>query len=159
MAKTSEKCKTVDAETASFLTKSNKLQEVQKEQFDKHQVLIDHELTDPCNIWIVCEESKMKKAENELDSLTDEKKIVSGIFKPTDRMKVRFIKEHHYDKIKEKEKSWKDEGVAVLDVDSDSLEIKGTRAGRKEMINFLQKLADNVDFKVCVYIVLWKNFN
>ena len=130
MAKTSEKCKTVDMETASFLAKSNKLQEVQKEQFDRHQVLIDHELTDPCNIWIVCEELKMKEAENELACLTDEKRIVSGIFKPTDQKEVRFIKEHHWCKIKEKGKNCKAEGVEGTDVYSDSLEIKGTWTGR-----------------------------
>ena len=148
-AKTSEKCKTVDEETASFLTKINKIQEFKKEQFDKHQVLIDRELTNPCNIWIICEKSKMNKAEHELTSVTDEKKIESCIFKRVDQMKIRFLKKHCWSKIKEKEKSCKAEGVAVLEIDSDSLEIKGTQAGRKEMIIFLQALAENIFVRVC----------
>ncbi len=45
LSKTSEKYKKVDEETATFLAKSNKLQEFTKEQFDKHQVLINQELT------------------------------------------------------------------------------------------------------------------
>jgi activator of 2-hydroxyglutaryl-CoA dehydratase len=112
--------------------------------------LIDQELADPCNIWIVCEESKMKNGENELASLTDEKKITSCTFKPMDPIKDRFLKEHCWGRIKEKEnqKSCKAEGVAVLEIDSGSLEVKGTHAGRKEMIIFLQRLAGNVSFKV-----------
>ena len=146
-AKTSEKCKTVDEETANFVSKLNKLQEFKREQFDRNQVLIDQELTNPCNIWIVCEVAKMNKAENELARLTDDKKIESCIFKRVDPMKVRFLKEHCWSKIKEEEKSCKAEGVAVLEIDSDSLEIKGTQAGRREMITFLQKLAENIYFK------------
>jgi hypothetical protein len=148
--KTSEKCIKVDEETASFLAKTNKLQEFKKEELEKNRVLIDQELADPCNIWIVCEESKIKNAENELASLTDEKKITSCTFKPMDPMKVRFLKEHCWDRIrgKENQKSCKAEGVAVLEIDSCSLEVKGTQAGRKEMITFLETLAENVYFKV-----------
>ena len=91
----------------------------------------------------------MNKAENELTSLTDEKKIESCIFKRADPMKVRFLKKHCWSKIKEKEKSCEAEGVAVLEIDSDSLEIKGTQAGRMEMIIFLQTFAENIYFRVC----------
>ena len=154
--KTSEKCIRVDEETASFLTKSNKLQEFKKEQVDQHQVLIDQELTDPCNIWIVCEKSEMDNAEKELTNLTDEKKIGSSKFRPMDPMKVRFLRDHCWGKIKEKEKSCKAEGIAVQEIDSDSLEVKGTQAGRKDMIFFLEKLAGNVNFKVRISFVQQK---
>ena len=156
--KTSEKCIKVDKETASFLAKSNKLQEFKREEIEKNQVLIDQELADPCNIWIVCEESKMKNAENELACLTDEKKITSCTFKPMDPMKVRFLKDHCWDRIRGKEiqKSCKAEGVAVLEIDSGSFEVKGTQAGRKEMIFFLEKLAGNVNFKVRMSFVQQK---
>jgi activator of 2-hydroxyglutaryl-CoA dehydratase len=147
-AKTSEKRVRVDEETASFLEKSDKLQEFKMEQFDQHQVLIDPELVDPCNIWIVCEESKMNNAEQELTRLTDEMKIASCTFIPMDTMKVRFLKEHCWSRIKEKEKSCEAEGVAVLEIDSGSLEVKGTQAGRKEMITFLSDLAEQINCKV-----------
>jgi hypothetical protein len=67
-----------------------------------------------------------------------------------DPMKVRFLREHCWDRIrgKENQKSCKAEGVAVLEIDSGSLEVKGTKAGRKEMIIFLEKLAANVYSKV-----------
>ena len=148
LAKTSEKCITVDEETASFLAKANKLQEFKEDQFDNHQVLIDTELTNPCNIWIVCEKSKMNNAEEELTSLTDAKKIASSTFRPIDPMKVRFLKEHCWGKIKEKERSCRAEGVLVTAGDNNSLEVKGTQEGRKEMITFLQNLAEKVNFKV-----------
>jgi hypothetical protein len=148
LAKASEKCKQVDEETASFLTKSDKLQGFMKEQFDKHQVLIDQKLTDPCNIWIVCEDSKMNNAEQELTSLTDQMKIASSKFKLTDPVKVRFLKEHCCDKIKEKEDSCRSEGVVVVDGGSNTLEVKGTQAGMKEMITFLEDLAGKVNSKV-----------
>jgi hypothetical protein len=146
--KTSQQRIRVDEETASFLVKSNKLQEFKKEQFNKHHVLIDPELVDPCNIWIVCEKSKMNNVEQELTRLINEKKITSSTFKPMDPMKVRLLKEHCWSRIKEKEKSCKAEGVTVLEIDSCSLEVKGTQAGRKEMITFLETLAENVYFKV-----------
>ena len=155
VTKTSEKCVKIDEETAAFLSKSNKLKEFKKEQFDKHQVLIDQELTDPNNIWIVCEKSKIDNAEQELASLTDEKKIASCTFRPADSMKLRFLREHYWAKIKEKESNCKAEGVAVLDIDAESFEVKGTKTGRNDMISFLQGLAGNVDFKVCMFFVLW----
>jgi hypothetical protein len=147
-AKTSEKRVRVDEETASFLEKSDKLQEFKMEQFDQHQVLIDPELVDPCNIWIVCEESKMNNAEQELTRLTDKMMIASCTFGPMDPMKVRFLKEHCWSRIKEKEESCEAEGVAVLEIDSGSLEVKGTQAGRKEMITFLSDLAEQIDCQV-----------
>ena len=154
--KTSEKCIRVDEETACFLAKSNKLQEFKKEQVDQHQVLIDQELADPCNIWIVCEKSKMNNAEQELTNLTDEKKIASSKFRTMDPMKVRFLREHCWGKIKEKEHSCKAEGITVQEIDSDSLEVKGTQAGRKDMIFILEKLAGNVHFKVRISFVQQK---
>ena len=147
--KTSEKCFTVDEETAKFLKTSNKLQEFKKEQFDKHEVLINPELAAPRNIWIVCEKSQMSNAEKELTSLTDEKTIGSSTFKPMDAMKVRFLREHRWGAIKEKEKSHKTECVTVSqDNDVNSFEIKGTKAGRANMIMYLERLAGNVNFKV-----------
>ena len=119
--------------------------------FDKEQVLIDQELTDNCNIWIVCEESKMTNAEQELTSLTDEKKITNSTFKPMDSLKVRFLKEHCWGKIKDKERSLKAEGVVVLQSYSDSLEVKGTKAGRLDMITYLDKLVGNIYCKVCFF--------
>ena len=154
--KTSEKCIRVDEETASFLTKSNKLQEFKKEIYDKDQVFIDPEVTDPCNIWIVCEKFKMDNAEKELTNLIKEKKIGSSIFRPMDPMEVRFLREHCWGKIKEKEKSCKAEGIAVQEIDSGSLEVKGTQAGRKDMIFFLENLAENVNFKVRILFVQQK---
>ena len=151
---TSQKCITVDEETTTFLSKSNKLQEFKKEQFDKHQVLIDPELADTRNIWIVCEKSKIDNAEQELTSLTVENKISNSTFRAMDPTKVRFLKEHCWDMIKEKEKSCKAEGVLVLDIDANSLEVKGTKAGRNEIMNFLQELAKSVDFKVGRFLFL-----
>ena len=147
----------MDKETASFLSKSEKLQEFKKEQLEKHQVLIDQELTDHCNIWIVCEKSKMNNAEQELASLTDERSIGSSTFKPMDTMKVRFLRVHRWDKIKEKERNYKDEGVVVSkDDDTNTFEVKGTKKGRVDMIMFLERLAENVYCKVyiCVLYVL-----
>ncbi|CAB4032730.1 poly [ADP-ribose] polymerase 14-like, partial [Paramuricea clavata] len=138
-AKTSEKCIRVDEETASFLAKSNKLQEFKMEQFNKHQVLVDQELVDFCNIWIVCEKSKMNNVEQELKRLINEKKKIRSIFEQIDP--------HCWGRIKEKGKSCKAEGVAALEIDSCSLEVKGTQAGRKEMITFLETLAENDYFK------------
>ena len=90
----------------------------------------------------------MNNAEKELTNLTDEKKIGSRKFRPMDPMKVRFLGEHCWGEIKEKEKSCKAEGIAVQQIDSDSLEVKGSQAGRKDMIFFLEKLVGNVHFKV-----------
>ena len=152
--KTSEKCIIVDEETAKFLATSNKVQEFKKEQFDKHEVLINPELADPRNIWIVCEKSQMSNAEKELTSLTDEKTIGSSTFKPMDAMKVRFLREHRWGMIKDKEKSHKTEGVTVnKDDDANSFEIKGTKAGRANMIMYLEGLAGNVNCKVCFFFL------
>ena len=112
--------------------------------------MIDPELAEPCNIWIVCEKSKIDKAEEELTSLADEKKIISKKFKFMDPMRVRFLQQHCWGKIKEKEHRCKAEGVVVVDSGNDSLEVKGTKAGREEMIGFLKELGRNVVFKVCM---------
>ena len=151
--KTSEKLISLDEETVMFLKESNKLQEFKKEQFDKHQVMIDPELTDLRNIWIVCEKSKIPNAEQELKSLTDEKKIDSRNFTTQEPMRFRFLIEHCWDDIKEKEKSCKAEGVMVFDTKHGSLEVKGTKAGRNEIINFLKRLVDNIGSKVCIAFV------
>ena len=137
------------------MTKSNKLQEFKKEQFDKHQVFIDPEITDPRNIWIVCEKSKISNAEKELTSLTDEKTIGSSTFKPMDAMKVRFLREQRWSAIKEKERHYKGEGVTVnKDDNASSFEIKGTKAGRTSMIMYLEGLAGNVNCKVILLFFL-----
>ena len=150
-SKTSQKCITVDEETATFLSKSNKLQKLKKKQFDKHHVLIDPELADLRNIWIVCEKYKINDAERELTSLT----IGSSTFRPLDAMKVRFLKKYRWGVIKKKEKSYKAEGVTVSkDIDVNSFEIKGTKDGRSNMIMFLEELARNVSFKVCRLFLL-----
>ena len=152
--KTSEKFISLEEETVMFLKESNKLQEFKKEQFDKHQVMIEPELTDLRNIWIVCEKSKIHNAEKELRGLTDEKKIDSCDFTTQEPMEFRFLMEHCWDDIKEKEKSCKAEGVIVFDIKHDSLKVKGTKAGRDEMINFLKRLVNNIDSKVCIAFVL-----
>lgn len=148
LGKTSEKSIEVDDETAKFLAKSEKLQKFKKAQFDKHQVLIEEELTSPCKFWIVCEQSKISSVENDLMDLIKEKKIEISKFTTTDPMKIRFLKEHCWDKIKEKETSCEVEGVVVSKIESYSLEIKGTNAGRKEVITFLETLAEKVELKV-----------
>ena len=147
LAKTSEKLKQVDEETANFLAKSDKLQKFKKEQFDKNQVFCTQELANPCNLYIVCEESKMNNAEQDLKSLTDVMKITNNTFRPSDLMRSRFLKEHCWNKITEKEKSLKTEGVAVTCNHDNSLEVKGTRKGSEEMITFLDNLAKNVNSK------------
>ena len=150
-AKTSEKCKKVDEEKSSVLAKSDKLQEFKKEQFDKHQVLIDPELTDPSNIWIVCEESKMNNAEQDLTNFIDKMKIESYTFQPIDPMKVRFLKKHCWDIIKN---SCKAKGVIVAVDGEDSLIIKGIQlAGIETMKAFLENLAGNVNSKVRISLV------
>ena len=154
-SKTLEKFKKVDEETATFLAKSDKLQEFTKEQFDKNQVLINQKLT---NLWIVCEESKMNNAEQELTNLTDEIEIASSTFRPTDAIKVRFLKEHCLDKIKEKEHSLKAGGVVVVDSGNDSLDVKGTQTGRKEMTTFLEKLAKDIISKVLSFVAFSRPF-
>ena len=150
-SKTSQKCTTVREETATFLSKSNKLQKLKKTQFDKHYVLIDPELADLRNIWIVCEKSKISDAERELASLT----IGSSTFRPLDAMKVRFLKKYRWSVIKEKEKSYKVESVTVSkDTDANSFEVKGSIDGRVNMIMFLKELVGNVNFKVCRLFLL-----
>ena len=149
-AQISVKCINVDQETATFLSKSTKLQQFKKEQFEKHQVVIDLKLTDPRNIWIVCEKSKIDNAEQELTSLIEKNKITSRKFNPIDPMKVCFLKEHFWDKIKEKEKSCMAEGVVIQEVNAD-LEIKGTEAGKSDMIFFLLDLVLKVYCKVSMF--------
>ena len=114
----------MDEETASFLSKSNKLQKFKKEQLDRNQVMI--KLINPRNIRIVCEKSKMYNAVQELTNLIDKNKISSCIFESLDPMEVCFLGEQA--KIREKEKSFKAEGVVVLNIDANYLEIKGTEA-------------------------------
>ena len=101
-------------------------------------------------MWIVCEKSKISKAELELTCLIHENTIGSSTFKPMDGMKVRFLREHRWNTIKEKERSYKAEGVTVCrDDDANTLEVKGTKNGRVDMIMFLEGLASKVDTKVC----------
>ena len=158
--KTSQKCITVDEETATFLSKSDELQKFKKEQFGKHHVLIDPELADPRNIWIVCEKSKISDAELELTNLIDKEAIGSSTFRPIDAMEVRFLSKHRWGVIKEKEKMYKARGVTVsMGIDVNSFEIKGTIDGRLNMIMFLEELARNVDFKVCRLFLLYGLFN
>jgi hypothetical protein len=95
----------------------------------------------------------MDNAEQELTNLTDKRKIGSSKFRPMDPMKVRFLRDHCWGKIKEKEKSCKAEGITVQEIDSGSLEVKGTQAGRKEMVFFLERLAGNIHFKVRISFV------
>jgi hypothetical protein len=115
--------------------------------------LIDPELTDLRKIWIVCEKSKMNNAEQELIRLTDETMIARCKMRPMDPLEVRFLREHCWGRIKAKEnqKSCKANGVAVLKIDSGLLEVKGTQAGREEMIMFLLKLAGQLDCKVRIF--------
>ena len=118
--------------------------------------MIDPELTDPRNIWIVCEKAKIYNVEQALAKLIDENKIRSCTFGSMDPTKVRFLREHCWDRIKEKEKSCKAEGVVVLDIDANSLEVKGTKTGRNEMMCFLQEMAENFYFKVGrFFFLLW----
>ena len=109
--------------------------------------MIDLDLADPRNILIVCENSKIDNTEQELTSLIDENKITNCKFNPIDPMKICFLRQHFWDEIKEKEKSCMAEGVVIQEVNAD-LEIKGTKAGRYDMIIFLTKLTAKVDCKV-----------
>ena len=138
----------VDNETANFLAKSDKLEKFKKEQFDKNQALVTQALANPCNLYIVCEESKMNNAELDLRNLTDDMKIRKSSFRPSDLMTSRFLKEHCWNKITEKEKSLKAEGVAVICNHDNSFEVKGTRKGTEEMTTFLDNLAKKVNAKV-----------
>lgn len=149
-AKTSEKCKTIDKETANYLKNSGKLEELKKELFEKHQFFLDSEGTDPCNIWIVCDKSKMDNANKELTDFLDENTISSSTFKPTDPIKFRFLNEHCRKKVAKEERTdrCKVEGVSV-NVSAHSFEVKGTQKGRKDMICFLENLSGKVDCKVC----------
>ena len=73
--------------------------------------------------------------------------------RPMDPLEVRFLREHCWGRIKAKEnqKSCKANGVAVLKIDSGLLEVKGTQAGKEEMIMFLLKLAGQLDCKVRIF--------
>ncbi|XP_028391015.1 protein mono-ADP-ribosyltransferase PARP14-like [Dendronephthya gigantea] len=144
--KTSETCVEVDEKTAEILTKSGKLQRF-TEEMSRKQVLIDS--TDPCNIWIVCERSRISNVERELGSLTDEKKISSEIFKLRDPMKYRFLKEHCFDnQIKKHEKRLEKEGVSVNKTRFNTIEVIGTPLGRKQMMELLSYLAKSIESRV-----------
>ena len=93
-------------------------------------------------------QSNICNADQELTSLSNEKMIGSSTFRPIDAMKGRFLREHCWGKIKEKEKSYKAEGVVILDINASSFEIKGTKASRADMIMYLEGLAGNVNCKV-----------
>ena len=147
--KISEKSVTIDKETASYLENSGKLQELKKAQFEKHQVFLDPHGTDLCNLWIVCDKSKLDNAEKELTSFIDEKKIASSTFKHTDPMKVRFLNGHCREKIVKERNRCKAESVNVFwHTADDSFEVKGTQQGREDMTFFLQNLAGKVESKV-----------
>ena len=151
-AKTSEKLKKVDVDTADFLAKSEKLKRFKKEQFDNNQVFVNQELANPRKIYIVCEESKMNNAEQDLKILTEEMKIRNRTYEPPDLMKLRFLKGHCWNRITEKEKSLKAEAVAVICYHDNSLQVKGTRKGREEMITFLDDLVKTVTSKVQTFL-------
>ena len=117
--------------------------------------MIDPELTDPRNICIVCEKSKINNAEHELANLIDKNKISSCTFEPMDSTELRFLREHCWGKIKQKEKSYKAEGVVVImDNDVNSLKVKGTKRGRSEMMIFLKEMTENIHFKVGKFFFL-----
>lgn len=137
----------IDKETASYLTNSGKLQELKKEQFEKYQVYLDPQGSDPCNVWIVCDKAKMDNAEKELTRFIEEKKIASSTFKPMDPMKFRFLNAYCRSKIKKEESRCKAEGV-VVQIATDSFEIKGTQQGRRIMTLFLKNLDGKVESKV-----------
>lgn len=144
--KTSEKCVEVDEKTAKVLAKSEKLQEFKNEMCSK-QVLID--LTDPCNIWMVCERFRISDVERELRSVTNEKRISREIFRLKDPMKVRFLREHCFEtQIIKNEKRLEKEGVAVTKTGSNTIEVSGTPVGRKQMIELLNYLSGKIDFRV-----------
>ena len=147
--KTSEKHIQVDEETASYLESLDKMQKFEEEQFDKHQVLVETEYNNPCNIWIVCERSKINNATQKLTSFIDENKIASSIFETMDPMKVRFLKDNCWELIKMKANAFRSEGVKVFDRASNWLEVIGTLAGRKELLFYLGKCAARVVDKVC----------
>ncbi|XP_046856440.1 uncharacterized protein LOC124449537 isoform X2 [Xenia sp. Carnegie-2017] len=147
-SKTSEKLVKIDEETGKFLAKSDHLLTFTKDQLNKNKVLICTELANPDNIWIICEESKMKDAEQDLRNLIAEKKIEDGVFKPVISAKVRFLQEHRWDKIMSKMQELKNEGVDVeKTADENSLRVKGTPKGKKKMIEYLDKKAGGINSK------------
>ena len=83
----------------------------------------------------------------------------SSSFRSIGPMKLRFLREHCWTEIKKKENICKEECVTVSNVDKNSFEIKGTNAGRDEMIMFLTGLAANVDCEVCWLLFLQFLFN
>ena len=101
-------------------------------------------------MWIVSEESKINKAEQELRSLTDENKINDVSYRFNDPMKFRFLCDHCWDAIKEKERSCRAEGVTVLDFDDNAFTVEGTDLGRDHMIEFLNELTRKVGFEVYI---------
>ena len=149
-AKTSEKHIQVDEETASYLESLGKIRKFEEQQFDKHQILIETEHNNPCNIWIVCERSKINNATQELTSFIDKNKIASSIFETVDPMKVRFLKDHCRELIEMKANAFQSEVVTVFDQVSNWLEVIGTLADRKQMLFYLGKCAARVVDKVCM---------
>ena len=135
--------------TASYLTKSGKIQKFTDEQFDKHQVLVEPEPHNPCNIWIVCEKSKMDNAIKELTTLINENKIESTICKVTP-MKACFLKRYDSRIIKTMENDLNTQDVSVFECGNDSFEVTGTIVGRNEMLNYLKERAARIVYKVCI---------
>ena len=125
-----------------------RLQEFKREQFEKHQVLIDI-VNNPCTIWMTGEMPKMNRAVREVASLIDKMRIQScGV--RIDPLKMCFLRAHMWSTITEKAISCNAEGVDVNDIGSGYLEITGTQAGRNDMITFLEELSENVEHKVCI---------
>ncbi|XP_046856560.1 uncharacterized protein LOC124449656 [Xenia sp. Carnegie-2017] len=150
--KTSEKLVKIDEETGKFLAESDHLSTFIKEQLNKNKVFICTELVNPDSIWIICEESKMNDAEQDLRNLIAGKKIGNVAFKPEISAKVRFLQEHCWDKIMNKKQKLKNEGVDVeKTADAKSLRVKGTPKGKKKMIEFLDKKAERINSKTFLF--------
>ena len=140
------------------MAKSDHLLTFTEEQLNKNKVLISTELANPDNIWIICEESKMKDAEQDLRKLIAENKIDNRVFKPEISAKVRFLQEHRWDKIMNKMQELKNEGVDVeKTADANSLRVKGTPKGKKKMIEYLDKKAGGINSKVRISGVFLSN--
>ena len=126
-------------------SKSENLQEFKNEQLQIPDLILIREIIEPL----------MSNSNQVLERLIDERAIESSTFKPMDTMKVRFLSQHCWDKIKEKERSYKGEGVVVSKADdANSLEVKGTKKGRSDMIMVLGELAGKVDTMVCWFFFL-----
>ena len=137
----------MDIKTASYLTKSGKIQKFTDEQFEKHQVLVEPEHNNHCNIWIVCEKSKMNNAIQELTTLINENKIESTTYKVTP-MNASFLKRYDWRIIKTMENYLDTQDVSVIECGNDSFEVTGTMVSRNEMLHYLEKRAARVVEKV-----------